>query len=412
MSSTNSKTLLVLAASLYQLEAIQTARRLGCRVITTDNRPDNPGHALADRAYGADTRDLDAVLAIARAERIAGVIAPCTDVAMPTAAVVAAELGLAGPPVSSTHIVCDKACFRDFQAVNGLPHPQFLKLKSPDELPELEAAKRWIVKPCQSSGSKGIRVVSGREELRAALQAAFPFSPSGEVVVEEFLPGHQGTCDGWLSAGRIAWHCLLDRQTVPLPFVVTSGHHLPTLLPPADQARVLDAVGEVWGRLGVTDGPFDCDFVVNPEAVFILELSPRLGGNSISDRSGSLLILTSSNSRFAGRAVMSWGRCRFGRRALPPSSFSARIGPVLCVAARARRRDGRRNRGCVPSRSTCRPARRSSGSPMGGGVWARRWLSQTRGRNWISAWQNCVNTCSYCKLIGTNDYVELLANAA
>jgi biotin carboxylase len=283
VSSNNRKTLLVLAASLYQLEAIETARRLGCRVVTTDNRPDNPGHALADRACGADTRDLDAVLAIARAEHIAGVIAPCTDVAMPTAAAVAAELGLAGPPVSSTRIVCDKADFRDFQAANGLPHPQFLKLKSPDALPELEAEKRWIVKPCQSSGSKGIRVVSGREELRAALHAAFPFSPSGEVVVEEFLPGHQGTCEGWLSAGKIAWHCILDRQTVPLPFVATNGHHLPTLLSPADQARVLDAIEEAWWRLGVTDGPFDCDFVVNPKAVFILELSPRLGGNSISE---------------------------------------------------------------------------------------------------------------------------------
>jgi biotin carboxylase len=125
-------------------------------------------------------------------------------------------------------------------------------------------------------------VASGAEELKTALETAFPFSQSGEVIVEEFLSGHQGTCEGWLSAGRIGWHCLLDRQTVALPFVATNGHHLPTVLPPADQQRVLDAIAEVWGQLGVTDGPFDCDFVVNPQAVFILELSPRLGGNSIS----------------------------------------------------------------------------------------------------------------------------------
>jgi biotin carboxylase len=282
VSSINRKTLLVLAASLYQLEAIETAHRLGYRVVTTDNRPDNPGHALADRAYGADTCDLGAVLAIARAERITGVIAPCTDVALPTAAAVATQLGLAGPPTCSTRIVCDKAGFRDFQAAHGLPHPLFLKLESSDLLPGLEAAKQWIVKPCQSSGSKGIRVVSSLVELRYALPDAFGFSKSGAAIVEEFLPGHQGTCDGWLSAGRIAWHCLLDRQTVPLPFVATNGHRLPTTLPPTEQARVLDAIGEIWRRLGVTDGPFDCDFVVDAEAVFILELSPRLGGNSIS----------------------------------------------------------------------------------------------------------------------------------
>jgi hypothetical protein len=36
------KTLLVLAASMYQIPAIETAKRLGYRVITTDNVPDNP----------------------------------------------------------------------------------------------------------------------------------------------------------------------------------------------------------------------------------------------------------------------------------------------------------------------------------------------------------------------------------
>ncbi len=108
--------MLVLAASHYQLEAIEAARRLGYRVVTTDNRPDNPGHALADRAYGADTRDLDAILALARAEHINGVIAPCTDIAMPVAAAVANQLGLAGPPADSTRLVCDKSSFRSFQA--------------------------------------------------------------------------------------------------------------------------------------------------------------------------------------------------------------------------------------------------------------------------------------------------------
>ncbi len=125
-------------------------------------------------------------------------------------------------------------------------------------------------------------MVNDLGELNSALPEAFGFSKSGAVVVEEFLSGHQGTCEGWLSAGKIAWHCLLDRQTVPLPFVATNGHRLPTILLPEEQMRVLDAIGEVWRRLGVTDGPFDCDFVINSEAVYILELSPRLGGNSIS----------------------------------------------------------------------------------------------------------------------------------
>src|SRR5512136_1729181 len=102
------KTLLVLAASRYQLETIRCAKRLGLRVITLDNLPDNPGHLEADRCYNIDTTDMEAVLDAARKERIDGVIAACTDVAVPTAAFLAQELGLAGPPLESARIVCSK----------------------------------------------------------------------------------------------------------------------------------------------------------------------------------------------------------------------------------------------------------------------------------------------------------------
>ena len=75
------KTLLVLAASRYQIPIITTAKRLGYRVLTIDNVPDNPGHALADQACFIDTTDIQGVLAVARRERVDGVIAACTDVA-------------------------------------------------------------------------------------------------------------------------------------------------------------------------------------------------------------------------------------------------------------------------------------------------------------------------------------------
>ena len=282
MRQPNANTLLVLAASTYQLDTIRTAKSLGYRVITSDNRPSNPGHALADQAYNIDTRDCGAVLEMAKNEEVTGVLAPCTDIALPTAAIVADALGLHGPPPASAAIACDKANFRKFQAEHLLPHPRFLTITSVDVFPDFEGLSKGIVKPCQSSGSKGIKVFNTIEELREALPAAFQHSLVGSVIIEEFLPGFQGTCEGWLSDGKITWSCLLDRQTVSLPFVATCGHHVPTALQPRDQTRVIQAIEDTWRRLGVTDGPFDCDFVLNDTGVYVIELSPRLGGNAIS----------------------------------------------------------------------------------------------------------------------------------
>ncbi len=282
MNSSNKPTLLVLAASHYQCETIRTAQRLGYRVVTTDNRPDNPGHRLADRSYEVDTTDRAGVLAIARAEKIAGVLAPCTDVAMPTAADVAGALGLRGPSVASTATACDKMLFRQFLERHRFPVPQWQELHGTED-PQLAwpGDGRWIVKPSQSSGSKGIVVVESEEELHAAFPAALAFSKSGEALIEQFLDGHQGTLEGWLRAGEIAWSCLLDRSTAWLPHTATHGHATPSRLSAAQSDAVLETVTRLWRELGVSDGPFDCDFVVLGHTVYILEVSPRLGGNAI-----------------------------------------------------------------------------------------------------------------------------------
>jgi hypothetical protein len=39
---------------------------------------------------------------------------------------------------------------------------------------------------------------------------------------------------------------------------------------------------EIWKRLGITDAPFDCDAIITDHSFYVIELSPRLGGNSIS----------------------------------------------------------------------------------------------------------------------------------
>lgn len=281
-NSGNRKTLLVLGASRYQMDAIRAARRIGYRVVTTDNVPANPGHALADAHYAVDTTDREAALEIAVRERINGVIAPCTDVAVPTAAHIAERLDLPGPPLKSAEIVCDKLAFREFLRVHAFPVPKAVEVRQ-DALPDngLFERRPWIVKPDRSSGSKGVFIVRTAAELRSFLPETLSFSPGRRAILEEFIAGHQGTCEGVLVGGRIALACVMDRQTVEAPHTATCGHRVPSNLPASQQAALLAQLEKVWTRLDVRDGPFDCDFVATHDRVCLLELSPRLGGNSI-----------------------------------------------------------------------------------------------------------------------------------
>ncbi len=278
-----SKKLLVLAASSQQIETITTARRLGYHVLTLDNRPSNPGHALADCSYNIDTTEREAVLEVALREKIDGIIAACTDVAVPTAAYVAQKMNLKGTPFRSAQIVCNKVRFRTFLQSHGFPVPLHFPFSAgfnPDSC--LFEGERWILKPDCSSGSKGTFIVDSKSEFLQRASQTLAFSPDGRGIMEKYIDGFQGTCEGFLKGGQLVLACILDRQTAEPPYVTTSGHTVPTGLPSYIQEMLLSELTRVWNTLEVTDGPFDCDFVATKDKVYLLEISPRIGGNSIS----------------------------------------------------------------------------------------------------------------------------------
>jgi len=273
---------MVLAASIYQVPAIEAAKRLGYRVVTTDSVPSNPGHALADATHAVDTTDLRGVLALAEAERIDGIISPGTDVAVEAAAFVAERLGLPGPGLEAARTLTEKRLFRQFLQRNALPCPEVVERFDSADLAGLFENRSWLVKPNRSSGSKGVFIVNSDAELASRIGASESFSVDGSALLEEFIEGTQHTCEGFLRDGELAVALVTDRDTVAPPHTATRGHRVPSLLGAAQRLASIAAIEHVLRLANIKDGPIDCDFVVSDRGVFLIEVTPRLGGNSLS----------------------------------------------------------------------------------------------------------------------------------
>ena len=278
----SSKTLLVLSASYYQLDAIRAARRLGYRVLTADNRPENLGHKLADQAFSIDTTDKDSILALAKGERIDGVIAPATDVAVPTVAYVSEQLGLPGPSQFCASLLTNKLRFRQFLRDEKLPCPRFVALPcgTAEEIPWLDEV-RGVLKPLHSSGAKGVFIVCTQEELVEKLPETLQFSANDEALVEEYLPGSQGSVSGVMQQGVAQLAFFFDRHVWTPPYATTRGHRIPSNLLESQRKTIVQQIEAIFRRCEYLEGPFDCDFVIDGSRAYILEISPRLGGNSI-----------------------------------------------------------------------------------------------------------------------------------
>ena len=287
------KKLLLLGGSAQQVIAIETAKKLGYETVLCDYLPDNPGKDHADRFYQISTTDKNAILNVAMQERVHGVVAYASDPAAPTAAYVAEQMGLPGNPADSVEILCNKDRFRRFLAENGFNAPQSQGYAREDDvLGSLEKFRLpVIIKPVDSSGSKGATVLHDWAGVEEALDFAFSFSRCKRIIIEEFIEKkHPYLIGGDLfvvDGGVRMWglmNCHRDSAVNPL---VPVGKSFPLMLEPQDTAAVRRTLQEMVDRLGIRCGAMNVELVVDAQGrVWPIDVGPRNGGNMIPDLLG------------------------------------------------------------------------------------------------------------------------------
>lgn len=278
------KKILFLGGAPTQLPPIKYALTQGHYVITLDYLPANPGHELAHKYYDVSTTDKEAVLKIARAENIDGIVAYASDPAAPTAAYVAEQLGLPGNPYESVEILARKDLFRDYLAKHGFNVPRSKAFY------DVEEARLWLdeigvpafVKPVDSSGSKGVTHLQNTTDFIAAFDHALQFSREKKVVVEEMIhrQGYQVAGDGFVVDGELVFRCWADEHFDKLcNGLVPIGQTFPT----SHNEELLNEAHQESQRLlsllGIKTGALNFDFVFSEDGKFyFLELGPRNGG--------------------------------------------------------------------------------------------------------------------------------------
>lgn len=289
------KKILLLGGSAQQVIAIETAKRLGYYTVLCDYLEDNPGQYCADRFYLVSTTDKDAVLAVAKNEQVSGVLAYASDPAAPTAAYVAKKMCLPGNPYLATEVLCNKDKFRSFLRDNGFCAPSSFSYVSTEDA--IADSSRFhyplIIKPVDSSGSKGATVLNSPDGIRETLEFAFSFSRSHRVIVEDYVERFHPYLIGgdiFVVDGKIAvWgllNCHRDSKVNPL---VPVGKSYPLALGDEDQAIVRETLQTLVTRLGIQNGAMNVELVIDQKKrVWLIDVGPRSGGNMIPDLLGDI----------------------------------------------------------------------------------------------------------------------------
>ena len=281
----------MLGGSAQQVIAIKTAKQLGYYTVLCDYLPDNPGQYEADKFYAVSTTDADAVYRIAREEKVNGILAYASDPAALPAAMVAEKLGLPTNPSESVAVLGVKHKFRQFLAEHGFACPKVYTFHPDDDMEEIKVAVKdfsfpVVVKPTDSSGSKGVSILKDTRDLDKAIGEASGYSRNKTLIIEEFIEsGFPAVIGGdiFVWNGKIILYgemsCLRDDDGKGL---IPIGEKKPSGLNDNQVQRVHHELQRLISMLDIRFGEMNIELLLDRnDNVHFLEIGPRAGGNMI-----------------------------------------------------------------------------------------------------------------------------------
>jgi len=293
------RVLLLATTTGYQTRAFgDAAERLGIDLVFATDRCnvlEDPwrDQAIAVRYYD-EAGSAAAILSTAGTRSIDGVLA-VGDRPTVLAALVSAGLFLPGHPPAAAEAARNKRLTREKLHEAGLPVPWFVHATLGADPHQLAASAVYpcVIKPIVLSGSRGVMRANDRAELVASVYRlrALMQSPDiraernpshDEVLVEQFIEGHEYAVEGVMNHGALHVLAIFDKPD-PLDgpfFEETLYVTLDTTDDSSDRAAEIEmAVRAAAKALGLYHGPIHAECRVNARGVFVLEVAARpIGG--------------------------------------------------------------------------------------------------------------------------------------
>lgn len=286
-----------------QQPLVERAKEMGLRTICFAWPEGAVCKDLCDTFYPVSITQKEEILRICRKEQIDGVCTIASDVAAPTVAYVAEQMGLTGNSYEASVKAHDKHRMREalvaagvdcpaFRVVNGLEDERMRGLGD-ERMRGLELP--LIVKPTDRSGSLAVTKVTKEEELEPAVKKALEVSLAHEAMIEEYIEGREISVEMISCRGIHYALQITDKVTTGAPHFVELAHHQPADLSPEMREHIFAITRKALDALGLTEGASHSEYKITTGGrIVVMEIGGRMGGDFI----GSDLVRLSTGYDF------------------------------------------------------------------------------------------------------------------
>ena len=299
----NKKSVLIFGVGPLQKSIIERAKLMGLYTIGIDPAADATCKDEVDAFEIVGGQDFDATMAVAKKYQIDAIVTAATDKPLVMMARVAKELNLPFYSEETAQWSTDKFQMKERFELGGVPHAKGITLGR-DDISKLPLAiSYWplagdkdsqqptansqqlyypvIVKPRDNSGSRGVKLCRDKNELQISIAEALENSKLDTVLVEEFIEGPEYSIESLHYDGKSEVIQFTEKKTTEFPYNVELGHIQPANISDENKQKIRVIISKIGAALKFENCPSHTELKINEHGIFVIETSPRLGGDYI-----------------------------------------------------------------------------------------------------------------------------------
>lgn len=293
------KAVLIFGVGPLQESIINRAKLMGLYTVGIDPAEDATCRNVVDAFEIVGGQDYDGTCAVVEKYGIDAIVTAATDKPLVMMARIAEKYHFPFYSVETAQWSTDKFQMKQRFMEGGVSCAKGRLVKSAAEVEDFEYPV--IVKPRDNSGSRGVKLCRSKEELEVSLGEALEVSRLDTVLVEEFIEGQEYSIEAlhyndlshspFVVSGneptansqqpRAKVIQFTEKKTTEFPYNVELGHIQPANISEENKQKIRQIISKIGAALHFENCPSHTELKINDRGIFIIETSPRLGGDYI-----------------------------------------------------------------------------------------------------------------------------------
>jgi len=275
----NKKSVLIFGVGSLQESIIARAKKMGLYTVGIDPCEDATCRDCVDAFEVVPGQDYEGHCAVIEKYGIDAIVTAATDKPLVMMARLAEKYGFPFYSVETAQWSTDKFQMKKRFELGGVPHAQGRLISKVEETEGLVFPV--IVKPRDNSGSRGVKLCRDKNELQISIDEALENSKLDTVLVEEFIEGPEYSIESLHHDGMSEVIQFTEKKTTEFPYNVELGHIQPANISDENKQKIREIISKIGKALNFVNCPSHTELKINERGIFVIETSPRLGGDYI-----------------------------------------------------------------------------------------------------------------------------------